>query len=118
YCPVDVVLAYEHLRFIAPATTQTYALSLHERSSDLRRHDKKPRASRQDRNQDKFPKIDFERAAGYRENFVRHRCESRDRDCPHRSEEHTSELQSRENLVCRLLLEKKKGSVPPPSTTT
>src|SRR5690606_39792565 len=28
-----------------------------------------------------------------------------------RSEEHTSELQSRENLVCRLLLEKKK-SVP------
>src|SRR5690606_40739601 len=27
-----------------------------------------------------------------------------------RSEEHTSELQSRENLVCRLLLEKKKSS--------
>src|SRR5436309_11964424 len=27
-----------------------------------------------------------------------------------RSEEHTSELQSRENLVCRLLLEKKNGS--------
>src|SRR5690606_41277206 len=26
-----------------------------------------------------------------------------------RSEEHTSELQSRENLVCRLLLEKKKS---------
>src|SRR5690606_41909889 len=28
--------------------------------------------------------------------------------CGSRSEEHTSELQSRENLVCRLLLEKKK----------
>src|SRR2546430_11166932 len=29
--------------------------------------------------------------------------------CPeHRSEEHTSELQSQSNLVCRLLLEKKK----------
>src|SRR6266700_7183937 len=28
-----------------------------------------------------------------------------------RSEEHTSELQSRENLVCRLLLEKKKKKV-------
>src|SRR5690606_39648630 len=28
-----------------------------------------------------------------------------------RSEEHTSELQSREKLVCRLLLEKKKGMV-------
>src|SRR5690606_42102595 len=29
--------------------------------------------------------------------------------CTSRSEEHTSELQSRENLVCRLLLEKKKN---------
>src|SRR5690606_42127930 len=29
-------------------------------------------------------------------------------DLPARTEEHTSELQSRENLVCRLLLEKKK----------
>src|SRR5690606_41470203 len=28
-----------------------------------------------------------------------------------RSEEHTSELQSRENLVCRLLLEKKKNVI-------
>src|SRR2546422_7154117 len=28
--------------------------------------------------------------------------------CDHRSEEHTSELQSRLHLVCRLLLEKKK----------
>src|SRR5690606_19987592 len=31
-----------------------------------------------------------------------------------RSEEHTSELQSRENLVCRLLLEKKKPTPRPP----
>src|SRR5207302_9416292 len=30
-----------------------------------------------------------------------------------RSEEHTSELQSRENLVCRLLLEKKKKKEKP-----
>src|SRR3712207_7923418 len=29
-----------------------------------------------------------------------------------RSEEHTSELQSRQYLVCRLLLEKKKNSIP------
>src|SRR5690606_40137715 len=29
----------------------------------------------------------------------------------YRSEEHTSELQSRENLVCRLLLEKKKTKI-------
>src|SRR5256885_12100116 len=31
---------------------------------------------------------------------------------PHRSEEHTSELQSPCNLVCRLLLEKKKTASP------
>src|SRR5215813_15186234 len=37
------------------------------------------------------------------------RRERRDDDvCPARSEEHTSELQSRPHLVCRLLLEKKK----------
>src|SRR6266487_4459543 len=35
---------------------------------------------------------------------VRHRPRQ-----PHRSEEHTSELQSPVHLVCRLLLEKKKG---------
>src|SRR5207302_6059759 len=34
-----------------------------------------------------------------------------------RSEEHTSELQSRENLVCRLLLEKKKKTNKSPNTT-
>src|SRR2546430_12345178 len=37
-----------------------------------------------------------------------------------RSEEHTSELQSQSNLVCRLLLEKKKKDAiqPEPRTTT
>src|SRR5690606_39515314 len=35
-----------------------------------------------------------------------------DLDHSDRSEEHTSELQSRENLVCRLLLEKKKTNRP------
>src|SRR5690606_40729778 len=45
------------------------------------------------------------REAGVRESDLRIRlaCSSA------RSEEHTSELQSRENLVCRLLLEKKKN---------
>src|SRR5256712_13650301 len=33
------------------------------------------------------------------------------RMCRSRSEEHTSELQSRSDLVCRLLLEKKKKSI-------
>src|SRR2546426_9268179 len=35
----------------------------------------------------------------------------------YRSEEHTSELQSPCNLVCRLLLEKKKQLSPPPLAT-
>src|SRR5690349_24260517 len=37
---------------------------------------------------------------------------------PHRSEEHTSELQSRRDLVCRLLLEKKKSIKTRQSTLT
>src|SRR2546429_2216767 len=36
-------------------------------------------------------------------------CRVPARYCPVRSEEHTSELQSRLHLVCRLLLEKKKN---------
>src|SRR2546427_9567202 len=36
----------------------------------------------------------------------------------HRSEEHTSELQSQSNLVCRLLLEKKKKKHKKPTTTS
>src|SRR5262249_61811867 len=39
------------------------------------------------------------------ESILMYRFEDRD---PYRSEEHTSELQSLTNLVCRLLLEKKK----------
>src|SRR5690349_22834494 len=35
------------------------------------------------------------------------------RKAEQRSEEHTSELQSRRDLVCRLLLEKKKITIPP-----
>src|SRR2546421_8858584 len=35
-------------------------------------------------------------------------CSARTSPAPGRSEEHTSELQSRSDLVCRLLLEKKK----------
>src|SRR3989475_6226894 len=35
-----------------------------------------------------------------------------------RSEEHTSELQSQSNLVCRLLLEKKKQNTQRPDTRT
>src|SRR5437660_9174864 len=38
----------------------------------------------------------------------RSRCDRRSMPCGRRSEEHTSELQLRGHLVCRLLLEKKK----------
>src|SRR5690606_40785550 len=49
------------------------------------------------------------RRGGSRETVrVSHRSD-RAASAPPRSEEHTSELQSRENLVCRLLLEKKKA---------
>src|SRR5260370_24931242 len=46
-------------------------------------------------------------------------CESRcaRRRAPSRSEEHTSELQSHLNLVCRLLLEKKKKNEHPTRLT-
>src|SRR2546430_8418527 len=39
------------------------------------------------------------------------------RSMPQRSEEHTSELQSQSNLVCRLLLEKKKTPTHQPRTS-
>src|SRR2546422_8549595 len=44
------------------------------------------------------------------------RYERRMRCFPERSEEHTSELQSRLHLVCRLLLEKKKKKIDPALT--
>src|SRR5690554_7109073 len=43
---------------------------------------------------------------------------SRAQDRLFRSEEHTSELQSRPHLVCRLLLEKKKTKPTPPHSRT
>src|SRR5437660_4640220 len=53
-------------------------------------------------------------AAEHAERFRRVRVFHTDRDVGEefRSEEHTSELQSRGHLVCRLLLEKKKRSAP------
>src|SRR6266496_1510648 len=45
-----------------------------------------------------------------------HATNSRATDSHARSEEHTSELQSRRDLVCRLLLEKKKKNIYHPYT--
>src|SRR5947209_9312401 len=43
---------------------------------------------------------------------LEHRARARRDGAVERSEEHTSELQSRQYLVCRLLLEKKKNQTP------
>src|SRR3712207_6889874 len=96
------------------ATTEIYTLSLHDalpiwpgRGAALRR-----RPATQVRGPQRQP------AAG-RHTRVRRRGVERDlrpggldgsRSPARRSEEHTSELQSRQYLVCRLLLEKKKNN--------
>src|SRR2546422_2673184 len=48
--------------------------------------------------------------AGAEAQGVRQVRDRRGKECRSRSEEHTSELQSRLHLVCRLLLEKKKST--------
>src|SRR3712207_8452612 len=85
------------------ATTEIYPLSLHDAlpicagGEDVHRPDHvvlvgKPRGRRE--RVDDHPRVD-------------HRVDLRGADDPLRSEEHTPELQSRQYLVCRLLLEKK-----------
>src|SRR5436309_8085399 len=69
------------------ATTEIYTLSLHDALPISRRNRSAP----------------TEAASSRRSTLI-----ATLRSCFLRSEEHTSELQSRENLVCRLLLEKKK----------
>src|SRR5882757_10758342 len=79
------VLLFFFFFFNDTATTEIYTLSLHGRSSDLVVLD-----------------IDGEGLGRlHRGALVERGVE------PERSEEHTSELQSRQYLVCRLLLEKK-----------
>src|SRR2546429_4089216 len=69
------------------ATTEIYTLSLHDALPICICHSGRPFSSR-----------------------APNSCRARGRPAPgaRRSEEHTSELQSRLHLVCRLLLEKKK----------
>src|SRR5437870_8493345 len=77
--------------FTPPATTEIYTLSLHDALPISAAH--------LDRAPGPRPGLDARVGRGRR---VPPRRE------PRRSEEHTSELQSRGHLVCRLLLEKKK----------
>src|SRR5205085_10937322 len=91
--------------FIATATTQTYTLSLHDALPILRPFStvSGPRAVAS------MPST--QRAAKLLAEFVKREMDSSAVTPPKgiitRSEEHTSELQSQSNLVCRLLLEKK-----------
>src|SRR5690606_41686106 len=99
-----------------PATPELSALSLHDalpiltRPSTVRRRTggvgSRPALRRRLR-QPRFRRAAIKISKGGCENeWSRHRISRR--AAGSRSEEHTSELQSRENLVCRLLLEKKK----------
>src|SRR5256886_7523851 len=56
--------------------------------------------------QAQLAQLDAARGAGFDRLFLTFMIQH------HRSEEHTSELQSQSNLVCRLLLEKKNKSTP------
>src|SRR5687767_15335114 len=58
-----------------------------------------------------FPYTTLFRSCPRSPRTARRRSRRRSQTCRPRSEEHTSELQSLAYLVCRLLLEKKNGSV-------
>src|SRR2546430_4284606 len=81
------------------ATTEIYTLSLHD-ALPIYRH--AARESRSGRRAVHRPGIRPHRGSGPPGAGLR------GPPLHHRSEEHTSELQSQSNLVCRLLLEKKK----------
>src|SRR2546430_15496307 len=91
YCIYHFILFFFFFFFNDTATTEIYTLSLHDALPILwyqhtRYTDESPLSS--------APKQSFYVANGLLS--------------ARRSEEHTSELQSQSNLVCRLLLEKKK----------
>src|SRR5690606_41646600 len=106
------------LFFGAPAATAVYTLSLHDALPIYRLVGDPHRALRRGELGDRglggeLPALALEpgRAQGQQQRRVEAALHVGDLGLGHlegRSEEHTSELQSRENLVCRLLLEKKK----------
>src|SRR5207302_11147469 len=95
--------------FTPPSTTVLYTLSLHDALPISRR-------SRGPHRGPAFRRAPFAglatRAAGFGDCLDGRRHDGGNPPSwRRRSEEHTSELQSRENLVCRLLLEKKKNII-------
>src|SRR5688572_32464071 len=103
--------------FTDTATHEIYTLSLHDGSSDLPEHAQRPTTEEEGHDQARVH--DHHRILGQHEEGELHRgvlgviagheLRLRFRQIE-RSEEHTSELQSQSNLVCRLLLEKKKNT--------
>src|SRR5207249_8745066 len=94
--------------FTCTATTEIYTLSLHDALPIFAKGGETPVRCR-------GVIHPAERAIGPRRAGMLHQPLGRAYDEPRaaaRSEEHTSELQSRFDLVCRLLLEKKKKKYP------
>src|SRR5207248_11546133 len=92
--------------FTDTAPTEIYTLSLHELFRSAPRHPVHGAAGRPG-----YRARPLERPARRRGRRPDHRPDGRGYREPDRSEEHTSELQSPYDLVCRLLLEKKKKNL-------
>src|SRR5438309_3855135 len=93
-------LSTSYFFFTDTATTEIYTLSLHDALPICAQHGPDPG---DDLHQRRAPPA------------LRPLPRADDHHRGHRSEEHTSELQSQFHLVCRLLLEKKKKK--PPTTS-
>src|SRR5690349_23949523 len=93
------------------ATTRLYTLSLHDALPILRIADRPPRPSARNAASAKCSPAHAGTIAKRRPRSIQPAPVSYAK----RSEEHTSELQSRRDLVCRLLLEKKKRRLVAPS---
>src|SRR5260370_19588430 len=99
---------YVFFFFNDTATTEIYTLSLHDALPISNRITVGNRYTRSLR----YAVVAVQPVVWFRVTMCPGRTEKAER-AP-RSEEHTSELQSHLNLVCRLLLEKKKQHKPPP----
>src|SRR3712207_7384758 len=111
-CRLSCFHCHEFFFFNDTATTEIYTLSL---------HDALPISSGQPGGGEPRHDRSRRRAGPAAAAFLRPRpspARGRHADrLPGRSEEHTSELQSRQYLVCRLLLEKKKNKLTNTSIT-
>src|SRR3712207_6950878 len=95
------------------ATTEIYTLSLHDALPILRRtpRARPSRCSRCVEARGRRPDSRSRPCPAHSAPARRPPAPHRSLHLPARSEEHTSELQSRQYLVCRLLLEKKKKTL-------